>query len=406
MTSTHHSFESHDLDRRPSASDPTVCVLLGRPDGTGAQRMLELYCTAMVDDGIAVCLIYCPTVDGKPLPEPGVTSLRRLADLGVSLTPVAGLRGGLGVRQFKAVLRACESADVLVAFNQADRKIASVVGILKPKIGVVFQVGNLHQFHGPRLIRFLKRKAYVGLSRRADALVASSDAVEREMADTLGLSRNVSVIHNTIDVTNYPRSGDQNGARSATNLRLDDGQIAALTVGRIQRQKGQDLLLRACSSTALEQLAVMVAGKALPDLEPGYCREVTSAAGLNPNVQMLGWRDDVPTLLAAADFYVHPSRWDGFPLAVIEAMAAGRPVVMSDCVGRPPGFRDGVHGYVVESENVDDLRRALEEMIASGRDRLEQMGAACRSLALANYDSATAGSQFCSIIHKAADAHA
>ena len=106
---------------------------------------------------------------------------------------------------------------------------------------------------------------------------------------------------------------------------------------------------------------------------------------LEERVLLAGRREDVPDLLATADLFVLPSLVKGLPLAMLEAMAAGLPVVGTRVCGTSEAVRDGVTGRLVEAADADALSAAILE--ALGNPRLAaRWGAAGRSLA---------GSDFC-----------
>jgi L-malate glycosyltransferase len=93
-------------------------------------------------------------------------------------------------------------------------------------------------------------------------------------------------------------------------------------------------------------------------------------------VLMLGHRDDVRRLLAAADVFILPSRYEGFGLAVVEAMAAGVPVIASRVGGVPEIVRDGTDGCLVKGGDVEALAETIRLMAIneSGRQQLARAG--------------------------------
>jgi glycosyltransferase involved in cell wall biosynthesis len=105
-------------------------------------------------------------------------------------------------------------------------------------------------------------------------------------------------------------------------------------------------------------------------------------------------------LLAGADAYVHAARWEGWPLAVLEAMAAARPTITTDCCGRPEGFRDGVHGQVVPSGDVGALRDAMLRMASMDADAREAAGRAVRALAEEHYDIRDVSKRFVGMVEE------
>ena len=99
---------------------------------------------------------------------------------------------------------------------------------------------------------------------------------------------------------------------------------------------------------------------------------------------MLGLRDDIDSILTAADVFVQPSLSEGLPLAVLEAMGFGLPVVATRVGGVPEAVVDGDTGYLVPPGNPEALAAALARVIESA-DRGTSMGAAGRDRAVAKF---------------------
>jgi glycosyltransferase involved in cell wall biosynthesis len=102
------------------------------------------------------------------------------------------------------------------------------------------------------------------------------------------------------------------------------------------------------------------------------------AAGLDGAFQLLGWRRDVPELLAALDVLVLTSRWEGLPRVLPQAMAAGRPVVATNVNGAPEAVRDGVTGYLVPPGDIAGLADRVIALLRDPATR-EAMGRAARA---------------------------
>jgi glycosyltransferase involved in cell wall biosynthesis len=102
-------------------------------------------------------------------------------------------------------------------------------------------------------------------------------------------------------------------------------------------------------------------------------------------VRFLGVRSDIPDLLRAADVFVFPSRWEGNPLSVMEAMAAGLPVVATAVGGVPELVEDGVSGILVPNEDHNALVGALQQLVQRA-DLRAQMAHAARRRAEERFD--------------------
>jgi len=112
-------------------------------------------------------------------------------------------------------------------------------------------------------------------------------------------------------------------------------------------------------------------------------RSLISRLSLEKNVLLLGARQDVPRLLAASDLYVSSSHWEGLPLAILEAMMAGLPVVATD-VGDIPRLITADTGLVIPPHQPRAIAEAIAELL---RDpgQLREMGAAARARAMQDY---------------------
>jgi glycosyltransferase involved in cell wall biosynthesis len=120
------------------------------------------------------------------------------------------------------------------------------------------------------------------------------------------------------------------------------------------------------------------------DLDPLFAR---AAAALGPRLVRLGYRRDVPQLLAAADVFCLPSHFEGLPMSVIEAMLAGLPVVATDIRGPREQVVPGETGLLVPPVTVGPLAAALTRLADDPALRAA-MGAAGRARALDRFDEA------------------
>jgi len=149
-------------------------------------------------------------------------------------------------------------------------------------------------------------------------------------------------------------------------------------VGRISPWKGQDIFLRAAAQVVDEfpGARFQIIGAPLFG-EQDYEREVRAlctSLGLDENVEWLGFRRDVPQLVANCDLLVHASKTgEPFGQVVVEAMMASRPVVATRGGGIPEIVLDGETGFLVPMGDADAMARAIEAMLRDPK-RAEQMG--------------------------------
>ncbi|MDX3505799.1 glycosyltransferase [Streptomyces sp. ATCC51928] len=194
-------------------------------------------------------------------------------------------------------------------------------------------------------------------ARWADHILCVSES-ERRTGQEAGIAARWSVIHNGIDLDRF-RPGGRAEARASLPLGdgVDRDAPLVVCVGRLTRQKGQDVLLRAWRR-------MPVAGARLVLVGDGPDRGALEASA-PPGVLFTGACADVRPWIHAADVLVLPSRWEGMALAPLEAMACGRPVVMTDVNGAreslPPGHEDHC---LVPPEDPAALAAALTALLA------------------------------------------
>jgi glycosyltransferase involved in cell wall biosynthesis len=180
------------------------------------------------------------------------------------------------------------------------------------------------------------------------------------------------VIHNGVDVGAAPQSS------------VGGEPPLIVSVGRLQAPKDPLTLVRALGALPHGSFRAVMVGDG-PDRE-AVAAEI-AASGLAGVVALVGDRDDVPALLEGADVFVLATRSEGFPLSVVEAMAAGLPVVASSVGGIPEAVLDGETGLLVAPQNPPALASALAHVLQDGARR-RSMGAAGRARAAERFDLA------------------
>ncbi|MEN3308117.1 MAG: hypothetical protein V7603_4319 [Micromonosporaceae bacterium] len=194
-------------------------------------------------------------------------------------------------------------------------------------------------------------------ARRTDLVVCVA-AQEAEVGRAAGVRGRYGVIRNGVDLDRYRPAGDGERARARALLAVEPDAPLAVCVGRVTRQKGQDVLVSAWSRVRAHcpaaQLALVGAGDLLPGL----------AAAAPPGVRLAGAVPDVRDWLAAADVVVLPSRWEGLPLAALEALATGRGLVATAIPGLTEVVTPAV-GALVRPEAPDAL---AEQVVRRLRD--------------------------------------
>lgn len=181
------------------------------------------------------------------------------------------------------------------------------------------------------------------------------------------------------DLGAYPSLRNATAIPNPVDLSAASGGVARekviLAVGRLSPEKGMDLLVEAFSHIVDRRgFKLRVAGEGP---ERTALEALIRERGLEGEVELLGRRADVYSLYEAASFLVLPSRYEGFGMVLVEAMAFGCPVVAFDCpCGPAEVVRDGVDGLLVPNGDVKALAATMERMMGDEalRDRLGRSG--------------------------------
>jgi glycosyltransferase involved in cell wall biosynthesis len=151
-------------------------------------------------------------------------------------------------------------------------------------------------------------------------------------------------------------------------LGIPDGTPLVGTVGSLTLKKDHETLLRAAALLGEQSpgLRVVIVGQG--PLAPRL-RRLIGELGLERTVVLAGYRPDAPRVTAALDVFVLPSRYEGLPISLLEAMALGRPVVATRAGGTSEVLRDGVEGVLVPPGDPVALADALRSLLADQKRR-------------------------------------
>jgi glycosyltransferase involved in cell wall biosynthesis len=290
----------------------------------------------------------------------------------VPAAPV-GLRGARRVPGLVGRLRR-ERFDVFHAHLAwplaAKYPLAAAIGARVP--AVVATVHLAPEFALDRSTRLQHR----ALSTAVGRYVAVSHDVAAQLAARLGWPpAKITVIHNGVPLPATEPRRDE-----ALRNSLAGAAPLAVTVARLTQQKGIDTLVRAAADAPGVQFAVVGDGPERTRLEAA-----ARSLGVADRVRFLGHRHDVPDLVAAADVFVLPSRWEGSSLALLEAMAAGKPVVATAVGGTRELVTDGETGILVPPDDATALADAVRSL-ALDATRAGALGAAARARVAAEFE--------------------
>ncbi|HEY7412125.1 MAG TPA: glycosyltransferase [Vicinamibacteria bacterium] len=221
---------------------------------------------------------------------------------------------------------------------------------------VVVTEHNLDVWRGP-----LRTLADRLLARGTDAFVFVSRPVEAFYRARLGRhgARGV-VVHNGVDLAPFARP--PGAAEARARLGLPPAARVAGVVGRLEERKGHRFFLEAMARVVAADADAMglVVGEGS---QAEALRAQHGALALGDRVRLLGYRPDLAETLAAVDVFVLPSLMEGHPLAILEAMAAGKAVVATAVGGNGEAVEDGVTGVLVPPADAGALADAVGALL-------------------------------------------
>ena len=316
------------------------------------------------------------SADGPLLADVRAEGLRVVAlPMARSLSPWAQWRA---FRALLALMRA-ERPDLVHAHMPISgflaRLAARAAGV--PHVAYTCH-GFLFNQPGPRWRRALGL-AVEWLGGRMTGTYLTVSTEEATDARRLRIARHAVAVGNGRDPARF-RPDTQARQRVRATLDVPDGRVVIVIVSRLVRHKGHPELLDAMR--ALPGAELWVVGERLPS-DHGQDLEAVFAEA-PPQVRRLGYRTDIPDLLAAADIFALPSHFEGLPMSVIEAMLTGLPVVATAIRGPREQVVDGETGLLVPPMSVPPLAEALRRLAADPALRT-RMGEAGRARALQLY---------------------
>lgn len=332
--------------------------------GGGVAHSLSQLAKAQAADGHDVLVVHSIRPDTPVDLLPGLYPApirRKVLHMATPIAPITDLKS---LVQIYALLKT-EKPDVIHLHSSK----AGVLG----RLAALLQ-GKRHQvFYSPRGFAFLredvspgKQKLFLNLERFASKLggtVVGCSGTEAELARTKVGHTRTCLVENSVDLSAVPV------ARGSV-----DGRVRVVTSGRICYQK---------APWRFRDMAIGCAD--LPTsfvwLGDGDLRVDLMVDGELPSqMEIAGWqaRAGVYASLASADVFVLPSLWEGMPLALIEAQAAGLPAVVSNVVGNRDVVIDGETGFVCDS---DEAMLQKTRLLIENADLRQKMGQAAREMA-------------------------
>jgi glycosyltransferase involved in cell wall biosynthesis len=315
----------------------------------GLQQVVVNLCRCIDRDAFNVSVL-CLRNLGAYVPE--------VEELGVRVHFIPQKKSGVDYFSFSKVGRVFREEEVdIIHTHNTQPLIDGVLGALLSGVKTIVHTDHARDFPDKKRYMFtewcMSRLVYkmVGVS---DHTVSNLRKYERIPIEKL------TTIPNGIDRRKYQISIDKNKKRTEIGI-IHDGPIMGLGV-RIAEQKGITYLLQAMP-VILKQfpgLSLVIAGDG--NLL-GALKQEARELNIDRHVFFIGSRLDMPELLKMFDLYVLPSLWEGLPMVLLEAMAAGCPIVATNVGGIAQAITDGYNGTLIEPRNPQKITEAVINLL-------------------------------------------
>jgi len=246
-----------------------------------------------------------------------------------------------------------------------------------------------------------KRAVYKALyqlsAHLADGFIACSNEVKTALQEQVNIpADSIITINNAIDTTLYDLPRHKDYLCNQLGLPLTANLIG--TIGRLTTQKGQQYLISALPTILKTHPETHLLIMGIGELE-SELKAQAEQIGYNQQIYFLGLRDDVPQFLASLDIFVMPSLWEGLSLALLQAMASGCPIVVTDVSGSSQVIIANETGMIVPPANPKSLAQTITTMLTD-KEKARQMGQLAKAQVTALYGAKHQAQQHAALYQK------
>ena len=253
-------------------------------------------------------------------------------------------------------------------------RLASIPSRKKNKTKVIYMAHGFHFYSGAPILNWmLYYPVEKFLSRFTDGLITINQE-DYKRAQKFHAGKNVLIPGVGIDLEKFQKK-EPTRQEIRKMLGISEEQIVLLSVGELSRRKNHMVVVEALEQLKKYNILYLICGDGPLSSQ---LRARAEELGVEDRLQLLGFRNDVPDIYKAADIFVFPSLQEGLPVALMEAMASGLPIIASRIRGNEDLISDDRSGYLVKAQDSVAIAEAVSEMIQKPSKR--------RKTAAYNYD--------------------
>lgn len=315
------------------------------------------------------------------------TDLNNLKKQGIILHHICIQKSPLHIwKNCRAFVKLCrivkeEKIDVIHCHNPMGGVLGRLVAVWckKARLYVIYTAHGLHFYKGAPLLNWLLYFPVEYLLAKCTDFLITINGEDYTRVQRFAKRKNICLARIPsvgVDVSKFaPEAGIRIHMRQ--KLGIDKDAFYVLSVGELNHNKNHEVIIRAIALLHDEQIQYGICGKGY---RRKYLEQLAEKLGVEKQVKFFGFRNDIPKMLQCADCFAFPSIREGLGMAALEAMAAGIPLITSDCRGTREYMQDSINGYVCFEGTVEKYAEMIRQMKNHGEVR-SRMSEACRKTA-------------------------
>ena len=297
------------------------------------------------------------------------------------------------------VVQTARKYDLIYANTQKALVVGALASLFsnRPLVYHLHDILSLDHFSNTN-----RRIAVQTANKFASLIIANSQASQAAFIAAGGRPEIVKIVYNGFDPTKYEVKESQvNDIRQKLKL---NGKFVVGHFSRLAPWKGQHILIKALAKSPQEVMAILVGDALFGEQDyVSHLHQLVKDLGLENRVKFLGFRDDIPQLMAACDLVSHTSTSpEPFGRVIVEGMLCGRPIVAAKAGGAVELVEHGINGFLTEPENVQELSLVIKTCFSDPK-KVAKIAKTARQSATERFDVTNINQQIAQLIESVLD---
>lgn len=289
------------------------------------------------------------------------------------------------INAYKQVKKLCENDYCLVHCHSPIGGVLARLAFRKERkknTKVVYTAHGFHFFKGASLLNWLIYFPIEWISSFITDILITINKEDYDFSLSHMHAEKVCYVPGIgVDIDRFSSKAIQDKTEKRKEIGIPKESVMLLSVGEISERKNHEVIVRALSKIKTKNVHYCLVGFGA---KKEFLEKLAEDLGISNQIHFLGYRDDIPQLCAAADIFCFPSLQEGLPVALMEAMSVGLPVVCSKIRGNTDLITDGEGGFLYNHHDVDGFASGIDalcsddvlrqRMSKSNLDNIEKFG--------------------------------